>query len=351
MRIGIIHDSVPIETENPEDRIILEHRRHICETIQIALHKAGHQSILISATETIFEQLRDCTIDIAFNLVSGIHGEGRLALVPSILDQAGIPYTGPGALAHTVALDKPTTKRILQSANINTPKFQLFSKERDIRFNSELKFPLFVKPARGGCGYGINDQSYVTTEQQLIPAVLSVIRHCQQPALVEEFMPGREFTVGILGNADNLRVLPILEHVLGGKASDSTSFRTFEKKMNDQRFDQCVCPAPIKSSCANQIMEIALATYQLVGCCDFARIDIRLNAHGIPYVLEINSLPGLEPNDSYFPLMAYAGGFNYDQLIQTILFEACQRYDPIAEQGLASPTIYAKETKVSIVVP
>jgi D-alanine-D-alanine ligase len=318
MRIGIIHDSVPIETENPEDRIILEHRRHICETIQIALHKAGHQSILISATETIFEQLRDCTIDIAFNLVSGIHGEGRLALVPSILDQAGIPYTGPGALAHTVALDKP---------------------------------PLFVKPARGGCGYGINDQSYVTTEQQLIPAVLSVIRHCQQPALVEEFMPGREFTVGILGNADNLRVLPILEHVLGGKASDSTSFRTFEKKMNDQRFDQCVCPAPIKSSCANQIMEIALATYQLVGCCDFARIDIRLNAHGIPYVLEINSLPGLEPNDSYFPLMAYAGGFNYDQLIQTILFEACQRYDPIAEQGLASPTIYAKETKVSIVVP
>ena len=325
MNVGILCDPIPESTDDPEQRVIHGRWRATREGVRAALQKHGHTPVVVPADETIFERLHAHQIDIGFNVFTGTRGDSPQSFVPSVLDMLGIPYTGSGVLAHSVALDKPTTKSVLQAAGIHTPPFQVFAPGEGVELDPLLSFPLFVKPSRSGSSLGITGDSLVRTEEELARAVHKVTAGYHQPALVEEFVRGREFTLGILGN-DPATVLPILEVDFGDLPDDRAAFRTFGTKFLGEGSAKSTCPALLDSDQANRLKETALAAYRAVGCCDFARVDIRLDADAAPQVLEINSLPRLAPDGGSLGKMASVAGLAFDELIQAILVHACKRY-------------------------
>jgi D-alanine-D-alanine ligase len=308
-----------------EDHVRHERRIVSREAIKSALEEAGHAVQLIEANDSVFDQLRTEKPDIAFNIYVGRQGESQQALVPCILEKLGLPYTGSGPLAHSVALDKPMTKRILQAGGIPTPRFQVFSPRDDVDLDPQLTFPLFIKPAGAGCSAGITEENLVHSETELARTVRRIIRDYHQPAIVEEFLGGREFTVGILGN-DSPRAFPLLEVDFGDVSENPIRFRTFGIKMLGEGHVKSVCPAPLEPELATRVKQTALATYEAVGCRDFARVDTRLDEQGMPQVLEVNSLPGLTPEASSYTIMALADGLPFHELTLAILTHACKRY-------------------------
>jgi len=211
---------------------------------------------------------------------------------------------------------------VLRAAGVETPKFQVFSPQNTVELNSELRFPLFVKPSRGGCSCGIDNDNLVFNKIQLTYVVERIHTQYNQPALVEEFAEGREFTVGILENG-GLLVLPVLEIIY---EPGQVRFRTFDSKMSKPGLTKSVCPAPLSRSDIDRIKKTAFAAYKATGCRDFARVDIRFDIAGTPQVLEVNSLPGLDRDFGSFTRMAYEAGIAYHELVRTILLSACKRH-------------------------
>jgi len=321
MKIAIVYDSLVYGSINVEENEIYKHRQDIKNDVQKVIEDIGHITTLIEANDNIIEQLRNKKVDIVFNISCTGPGGCRHALVPLILDWLGIPYTGSGPLAHMVALDKPTAKRVFKAFNIQTPRFQVASHSDEI--DLDINYPLFVKPVVGGCSLGVADDSLVHTKSQLREIVEKIITVYNQPALIEEYVDGREFTVGILGN-DNPIVLPILEFDF--ENTIQKKFRTFETKMVQQNVITSICPAQLSIDYIHHIQETAIAAYRAVGCYDFARIDIRLDTQGRAQVLEVNSLPGLAQGFGSFTQMAQIGGMTYPNMIEAIFMYACMRY-------------------------
>jgi len=260
-----------------------------------------------------------------FNLSNEEDGKSEFAFTPSLLDTLKIPYTGSNAEVCVSAFNKNKTKQILQEVGIPTSKYCLISDPNEIQIPDSLSFPLFIKPVRGGCSQGIYKQNLVFSKKSCMNIVRATIEQSNQPVLVEEFLPGREFTVGILGN-DPPQALPVLEYVNDTPESNNYSFRSFNTKMIVGKSEKKSCPAILSEIEEAQINNLAVKTYKAIGCRDYARIDIRCDKDGIPHILEVNALPSLIPNGSSFTTMAKAAGFSFENLIGTILSFAFERH-------------------------
>ncbi len=252
-----------------------------------------------------------------FNMAYGIQGEARYSQVPGILEMAGIPYTGPGPQSHAICLDKYVTKLLLQHNDILTPRYRLLAASKEPV--EGLHFPLIVKPRHESTSLGIR---VVNTREELEAAVESVLTEFQQEALVEEYIDGREVAVGLLGT-NQVEVLPVVE-----LAFDDREIKVLTKPDKFHRSGtepKKICPAIMDEDMSSRLQEIALACYRVCDCRDYARIDMRLDGDGNPYVLEINSMATLGRKGG-FVLSARKAGYSFKQLIWHIVDLAHERY-------------------------
>ncbi len=294
-----------------------------------ALESKGHKVKFIEGDHpNLFSFFKNNRIDMVFNIAEGKHGKFRESEIPAILDYFGIPYTGSSTFSLALALNKALTKKILKAENIPTPAFQVFQKGNE-KLDRNLKFPLIVKPNCEGSAKGINASNVVHSEKELFAKVKEIINAYKQEVLVEEFIDGKELTVGILENGKPV-VLPILEIDFSTCKKSGEYFYSWRMKEFQGDADLGLtptfhCPARLDKETEKLVKETALRTHRAVQCLDISRTDIRLDKNNIPYVLEINPLPGLNPRESNFPIMAYAAGMKYEDLIEAILSSASKR--------------------------
>jgi D-alanine-D-alanine ligase len=303
------------------------------ETID-AMRKAlaeVHDVTLIEADEFAYEKLRNERPDIVFNITEGLFGVSREAQMPAMLEMLQIPYTGSDPLTLAICLDKSRAKEILSYYNIPTPRFRVISTISQL-IGCTIPLPCMVKPLHEGSSKGIFDASLVLTKQELEKQVSAILSQYNEPALVEEYLPGREFTVAMLGNGNNVKVLPIVEIKFDSLPSGVNPIYSYEAKWiwdkSDAPLDIFECPAQIESSLRKEIEFICREAYSVLRCRDWARIDVRLDAYGQPQIIELNPLPGILPNpedNSCFPKAARAAGLTYNELIQTVIDIAAKR--------------------------
>lgn len=323
-KIGLIVDVPRMDKSSSEAEHSNEQKDITASCIEDILSRR-YITERITADEKIIERLVNSGIDIAFNLSTGIRGESRQSQIPAILELLGIPYVGSGVLAHGLALNKAAAKQVFTFYNISTPCFQVFRTGRE-KLDERLQFPLIVKPACEGSGFGIHKDSVVNSEEGLRKKVEELLVEYQPPVLVEEFIEGREFTVGILGNGDGKTVLPVMEIDFADIPEEFGRFYTFEVKTAFGEKTKYHCPAQISMETEAAIRENASMAFDALGCRDIGRVDVRVR-DGKPYIIEINSLPGLQPGYSDLPRMADAAGISYWDMIERILGEAVKRIE------------------------
>jgi D-alanine-D-alanine ligase len=310
------------------------------QSIQQAIETDGHETQFILADENLPYALKEYNPDICFNIAEGLGGDAREAQVPSLLEMLRIPYTGSRVLTNAIALDKNLTKRLWRDRGLPVAPFQEFV-TGDEPLRPELKYPLFVKPAREGTGMGVDMHARVESEAELRERAKYVIHSYHQPALIENFLPGREFTVGQLGRpdaklfsrhphwyeADGFHRLPILE--LKTEKSSTPGIYSHAAKaqqLGEKGAPEYVCPADVEPELAKKLHHLALRGHYILFATDVSRVDFRLDAEGNPRLIEINPLPGLTPGYSDLCLQAAAEGIRYEDLILEILYLAAGRW-------------------------
>ena len=258
--------------------------------------------------------------DLVFNIAEGRVGRSREAQVPCMLEAYDIPYTMSDPLVCAVTLDKSIAKRILQSEGLHTPGFHVVRSEADIS-RVTLPYPLFAKPIAEGTGKGIDRTSCVKTLDELRTVCLSLLQKFDQPVLVEEFLPGREFTVAILGTGANARVLGSMEVCLRPNAK--TTIYTYEMK---EQFVNFVDYHKLARNPETEAVEkLALDSYRVLELRDAGRVDIRMDRNGVPSFMEVNPLPGLNPVHSDLPIIAKQEGVSFKAVIREIIESALSR--------------------------
>lgn len=318
MKIAVIYTVEERITRRPKNEHGLEQMNATTTGIVEALRAKGHEAFAIPATYKLLPELMELQPDCIFNNCTGIHDKKSQPQIAGLLELTNIPFTGSGQLTHNLALYKPLAKTILVSQNIPTPRYQVFT-DPDQPLDPELQFPLIVKPEHEGSSIGISAKSVVTDPKECLDAVAEILENFEQPALVEEFVSGREFTVGVLGN-DRPQVLPLVEINFG----DQRGFYSHQVKAGDKI--KTICPAQVSDDLEQKIQTAVLAAYQALGCCDYARVDVRITKDGEPRIIEVNTLPGLQKGYSDFPKAAYAAGISYEELINQIVTLALERF-------------------------
>jgi D-alanine-D-alanine ligase len=308
--------------------------------IRRAVETDGHETTFIMADQNLPFSLREYKPDICFNIAEGLGGDAREAQIPAILEMMKIPYTGSRVLTNAISLDKTLTKRIWRDRRLPVAPFQEFI-AGDESLRPDLNFPLFVKPAREGTGMGVDLNAIVRNENELRERVKWVIDNYNQPALVETFLPGREFTVGIMGrpdiknytrhpewyDKDGFHRFPILELDNTRSVTPNVySQAAKSKSVGEEGAPGYFCPAHLEPELEKKLQYLAWRAHILLGALDISRTDIRLDAEGNPRLMEINTLPGLTPDYSDLCLQAKAEGISYTDLILEILYMAASRW-------------------------
>ncbi len=295
--------------------------------------KQKHDITLVEANHDAFDTLKKLRPDIVFNIAEGFAGISREAQIPAMLDMLMIPYTGSDPLTLATTLDKARTKEILSYYNIPTPKFLEVTSVAEIK-NHKLRFPLVVKPIGEGSGKGIYSSSLVNDEDALAKEVARVLNEYNQSALIEEFLPGREFTVAIMGNNGSAQVLPIIEITYESFPEDFVPLYSYEAKWildsKENQLDIYKCPAAVDEKLEAAIKKICLDTYKILRCRDWSRIDLRLDKDGVPNIIEVNPLPGILPDpkdNSCYPKAARTAGMDYNTMLLSVLEAARKRYN------------------------
>jgi D-alanine-D-alanine ligase len=297
--------------------------------------KSFHNVTLVEADENAFETLRQLKPDIVFNIAEGFNGMSREAQIPAILDMLQIPYTGSDPLTLATCLDKARTKEILSYNKIPNPEFLLVSDFDQIN-NLDFDYPLMIKPVSEGSSKGIFSSSFVKNFDELKNEAGRILKEYNQPALLEEFLPGREFTVAVIGNGDEAEVLPIVEIQYDDFPDDFVPIYSYEAKWILDTIENPLevfnCPAKIDKKLEKKIKNTVLQAYNILRCKDWCRIDVRLDKNGEPNIIEVNPLPGILPNpeeNSCFPKAARAAGMDYNEMINKVLLDAAKRYNLI----------------------
>jgi len=300
------------------------------DVIADAIAANGFKVERIGNAGNLLERLGSLNVDIVFNLSEGMFGRNRESQVPAILEMAGIPFVGADALTLGLTLDKVMAKKIFIADKIPTPKFFEVNSREQLNNSNHYKFPLIVKPRFEGSSKGLSENSRVQTREELDKQVEYIINTYKQPALIEEFISGQEFTIAIVGNNEP-EILPVVQIKIDGKLKLKDKFYTFARITSDRL--EYVCPAKISAELKKILDELALRTYRAVECRDFGRVDFRVDQEGRPYVLEINPLPSLSTED-VFKLLAENIGITYEAMIGKILNSALKRYNPALSNGL-----------------
>jgi D-alanine-D-alanine ligase len=300
--------------------------------VEAALSRLG-RVVRLEAKEDFPERLRQANPDIVFNIAEGYHGVNRESHVPAICEFYGIPYSGSDPFTLTLCLDKARTKETLTFHGIPTPRFAVVERVEELGAVTErLVFPLFVKPLHEGSSKGITDANLCFDRGHLSRQTAFLLENYRQPVLVEEYLPGKEFTCAVVGNGDDATVLPIVGMNFETLPKGALPIYSFDAKFVWDRpenpLDIFQCPARITRELQASIERVTLDAFRVLGCRDWARIDVRLDASGKPNVLEVNPLPGILPDpadNSCLPKAARAAGIGYDELIQNCLKHAAAR--------------------------
>ena len=339
------------EWDSPETIAAVEH----------ALSALG-EVIRLEANAEFPERLRAARPDIVFNIAEGLRGANRESHVPAICEFFGVPYSGSDPFTLSLCLDKARTKECLAYHGVPTAPFTVVRDLESWTRNGQwrdalssqvipgtfpratpesgslglepraLRFPLFAKPVHEGSSKGITERCYCRTAEELESQVAFLLERYHQPVLVEEFLPGAEFTCAVLGNGEMARVLPIVGMRYDALPAGALPLYGFEAKWLWDRPENPLeifeCPASVDDSLRRGIEQTVLAAYRVLGCRDWSRVDVRLDAAGVPNVVEVNPLPGIIPDpadNSCLPKAARAAGMSYDDLIQACMLHAGER--------------------------
>jgi len=315
--------------------------------VQAALATA-HEVVLIENNSAVEAALRASAPDIVFNMAEGLTGADREARIPALLERWGIPFTGSSARTLCTCLDKAATKRVLQQHGLPTPAYAVISCAD--RLPDLPAFPLIVKPLHEGSSKGIDQASVVSTRAALQDRVTYVLATYRQPALVETFVSGREFSVALLGNGAEVTVLPFVEICFTALPPGALPLYSYAAKWlwdtPEQPLDILRYPIDLPAQLTQAIVDLCCHAFLALECRDWCRIDVRLDAHGQPQILELNPLPGILPNPqshSCFPKAAAAAHISYAVLIHRVLAHACQRYGLPVRQETSWPPLLTGE--------
>jgi D-alanine-D-alanine ligase len=341
LRIGFTFNMKRVSSKGGNDAEAEYDAPETINSIRDALESYGHVVIPLEATAELPRQLMESPVDLVFNIAEGVSGRNREAVVPALCELMGIPYTGSDAATLSIALDKALSKRVLRQHNILTPEFQVMETGRE-RLSPKLRFPLIVKPNQEGSSKGVSAQvSVVDNEEMLRQVVRDLIERYRQPALIEDYVAGREFTVGLLGDK-RPRVLPPME-ICFRDAENQRPVYDYQIKQEWEKHVYYECPAKLTPAELKGIERACRETFDALDCRDVARVDLRVNPKGEIYVLEVNPLPGLTPGYSDLCLIAKAANIDYRGLIGEILAGGLKRLREkrraeAAKTGPAAPT-------------
>ena len=298
-------------------------REDTIDAIETALHDLGHETERIGHARQLVKALLDGRRwDLVFNIAEGLHGIGREAQVPSLLDLYEIPYTFSDPLVMSLTLHKGMTKRVIRDAGVPTCDFMVAESGADV---DDIDFapPYFVKPVAEGTGKGVTPASIVPDRAALPGAVETLLAAFNQPVLVESFLPGREFTVGIIGTGKDARAVGSIEVVLLHNAENEVY--SFVNKEKCEELVEYRLVLPEEDPVVRASEEIALDAWRVLGCRDAGRIDLRCDVHGRPQFIEVNPLAGIHPAHSDLPIICTKKGIPYKDLIGEIVQSASMR--------------------------
>ncbi len=334
-KVALVYNLIHPEQLNglPVDILAEYDSEETVASLQAALESAGHSVILLEADETIGPQLKAAAPDIVFNIAEGRHGESRESYVPTICEMLGLPYTGSGPLTLALCLNKARAKEILLHYGIPTPCFQVMD-HPDAPLDPALRFPLIAKLLQEGSSIGLSENSVVDDEAALRRQVAYLIDTYDESVLVEEFIEGREFTIGILGNHPP-RPLPITEVIFSQPrgivlfepdAAVIARFPELWSNFTPKIPHQSICPANVTPDLQAAIEQTALRAYQALGCRDWCRMEMRQDAEGTLYVLELNPIAGIDAS-YWFAQSAEVAGETHQEFVNEILNHALARYN------------------------
>lgn len=287
--------------------------------IEQAIQNAGHETVRIGNAKNLMKALlKSETWDMVFNIAEGLYGEGRESLVPAILDAYKIPYVFSGPVTLGISLNKAYAKQIVKASGVNTPAFSVVSKIEDLK-KIDLEYPLFAKPISEGTGKGIDAKSFIKTKVQLEEVCKNLLYQFNQPVLVEEYLPGREFTVGVLGSGKHAFVPGAMEIIY----NDNThNFYSYENKEN---WEGRINYTAVIGELLEQCKDVALNAWKALNCYDGGRVDVKIDRFGKMSFIEVNPLAGLNPTISDLPILCGLNKMSYQDIIDTILKSAIQR--------------------------
>jgi D-alanine-D-alanine ligase len=345
MRIGFAYNEKPSTGFHNRDADLPSHRfshatpdafaewdePSTIDAVEQALSVFG-EVIRLEAVGDFASRLESAGVDLLFNLAEGWAGPSREAHVPAIAEFLGVPYTASNPLTLALALHKGRAKEVFRARDIPTAPFVLIESDADVGALRSMEYPLFLKPAWEGSSKGISQASHSSEPGAAMSRAREMLAAYRQPVIAEEYLPGDEFTVGILGNGADAHALPIVRFRFDALPDGALPINGYEAKWvwDDPAapLDVLECPARVPESLRQRIADVALAAYRALDCRDWARIDLRLDRGGTPNIVEVNPLPGVMPNradNSALPRAAEAAGFTYDELIQEVVQIAWRR--------------------------
>jgi D-alanine-D-alanine ligase len=329
MRVGIAYDlkeSVRTTGAFPDDALEEYDSPATIGYIRRTLEGAGHTVIDLGGGAEFIRNILQGKVDIVFNISEGRGTyRSRESQVPAILEMLDIPYTGSDPECLAICLDKPLTKKLVALEGIPTPEWRVITNVRELDETdwTNFQFPAIIKPAYEGSSKGVHGKSLVDNSVQAIETVGEILREYKQPVLMEAFVDGDEVTVGIVGNPPHLEIVGMMR-ILPRKQKDRFVY-SVEVKRDWRNLVDYEVPANLKEEVRKAIVESSIKTYNILGCRDFARIDFRISKDGIPYMLEINPLPGLGDYSDLI-IMALKTGWSHEGLIVAVFNAALKRY-------------------------
>jgi D-alanine-D-alanine ligase len=328
MRIGLTYDlkeAVSPGAGGPQDALEEYDSSETVELIETALKSAGHSVVRLGGGAEFLANILRERVDLVFNIAEGRGNYvSREAQVPSVLEMLDIPYSGSSPQCLTICLDKPLSKKLAIAAGVPTPQWCLIDSPAQLSriSGNGLAFPAIIKPAGEGSSKGIGVSSLVASPAEAAETVGRLLKCYRQPMMVEEFIPGDEVTVGIVGNAPPA-ILGMMR-ILPRKRTDCFIY-SLEVKRDYLNLVSYECPARLEEEVLARIADASLKAFTALGCRDFARLDFRVSPEGIPYFLEVNPLPGLGIH-SDLVIMALKLGWRYEELIDAVLQAAVKRH-------------------------
>jgi D-alanine-D-alanine ligase len=328
MRIGLSYDlkeTIALQQASCDDACEEYDSSETVELIATSLEAEGHTVAMLGGGRGFLSKINHNKVDFVFNFAEGRGTyRSREAQVPSILEMLNIPYSGSDPQCLAICLDKPLAKKLVASEGVSTPTWRVINDRQQLGQIDFCRFPFpaIIKPAYEGSSKGIRLTSLVEDAKQANEAIESLLEKYHQPAMIEKVILGDEITVGVIGNSPP-KVLGIMR-ILPKKRNDYFLY-TLEVKRNYLELIDYECPAGIEEKVLQRTEASSLKAFEALGCRDFARLDFRISAGGVPYFLEINPLPGLGTH-SDLVIMAQKLGWNHRQLISAVLNAALERY-------------------------